>query len=160
MNKTNLPKNLSYKWTSGFDFPEDIKEKIFIIIETTLFEHAALMREYFFWGAWQDEAETIPANTSIEMLVKPYEGVVIIKHMNECKLSDGEWNDKFYGRVFPVEQFPAPEDESKKLNEARFEVYYDGPQSTQEERSKHRKVELLPTIAYRRTSSIDVISER
>lgn len=161
MNETNLPKNLSYKWISGFDFPEEVKEKIKILVEATLFENAELMREYFFWGAWQDTEETIPAKTAVEIMVKPYDGVILIKYMNEFEFSSyGENNDRFYGRVFSVEQFPTQEDENKKLNEARFEVYYDGPQSTHKERSTHKKVVLLPTIVYRRTSSIDVISER
>lgn len=155
-----VPKGFFYKWVGGFDFPEEMYEPIRILVETVLFEEAEKMRGYFFWGMWDDEAETIPANVEekIEVIITPYKGLIFTCYRDHYK-KDGKYIDRIDSSSFPS-PFDLPEDESKHENEARFEIAYTGERSTQEERNKHKKVVVIDPMVSIRTTAIEVIRDR
>ena len=160
MSDSCVPDGFFYKWIDGFDFPEEMYEPIRFLVKTVLFEDVEKMRKYFFWGRWEDEAETIPADAEekIEVIISPYKGLIFINYRGSYSI-DGKFFDRMDTSSFPS-PFDLPEDESKHSNDARFEIAYTGERSTQEERTKHEKVMVITPVVQLRTLAIEAIRDR
>lgn len=154
------PDDLFYKWVDGFDFPDEMYEPIRILAEAWINDAQERIRDYFFWGEWEDEEETIPANVErkIRVLVSPYKGFISIVWSDRYKLN-GEF---FNGQT--IEYFPSPfmlpKDKNKHGNEALFEIAYNGRMSTQEERNENRSLAVIDGIVHSKTLANEVIKER
>lgn len=152
------PENLYLSWEAGFDFPEDMYEPIRILAETYLYERQDEIRNYFFWGKWEDEALTIPVEDRVDISIAPYSGYMHIVFKRHYKKGD-EFID-----LDEASSFPTPfevDDKNKKSNLAVFRVGYDGAKSTIEERQNNKSVYIFPPIVrVRKKPMNEILQER